>query len=143
MIIPPLTTILSGAAVLTTATAPVMGNINRYNATSGALSVTLPALSGLNPSAWCMIEKYVLDVSANTVTFNCNGADTFDDGTTSLVIAVSGEKHTLQLIAVAGTTYWKRTTNKVGTSGTFSSPTISSPILSGTATGTYTLGGTP
>lgn len=102
-----LATVLNGAAVITTAAAPTLGNINRYNASSGALAVTLPALSGLNIGASCLLEKDTLDTTLNTITFTANSGDTLDDAATSFGIFVPGEKINLQVESVAGTKYWK------------------------------------
>lgn len=104
-----LATALNGAAVITTAVAPTLGNINRYNAASGALAVTLPALSGLNVAAWCIVEKDALDGTLNAVTFTCNSGDTFDDALTALSLVPPGEKRVLQVIAISGVKYWKVT----------------------------------
>jgi hypothetical protein len=86
-----------------------MGTINSYNCASGALSPTLPALAGLNVGASCIVEKYQLDGTLNSVTVGVAGADTFDDGATNVVISVPGDKVTLQVVTVTGTKYWKRT----------------------------------
>lgn len=104
-----LATVLTGPqSVYTSATVPSMGTMNSYNASAGALSVTLPALSGLNVGASCVVEKYQLDGTFNTVTFTVAGTDTFDDTTTSIVLFAPGEKISLQVITVGGTKYWKR-----------------------------------
>lgn len=49
----------------------------------------------------------------------------------------------LDSATVAGVDATQTLTNKTLTSPSITTPTISSPVLSGTATGTYTLGGTP
>jgi hypothetical protein len=97
----------NGAAAISTATAPTLGNINTYNASGGALAVTLPALSGCNVGASAWLEKSILDTTYNTVTFTANGSDTFDDGSTSLVLATPLEKRDLQVVSISGTKYWK------------------------------------
>jgi hypothetical protein len=97
------------AAPKTAASAPTMGQINRYNATAGALVVTLPALAGLNVGARTMVQKYTLDVSANTITFNRAGSDVFDDASTALILGGSGESRTLQVVTVGGVKKWKIT----------------------------------
>ena len=104
-----LATVLNGAAVITTATAPTFGNINRYNASSGALAITLPALSGMNVGASCIVEKDALDGTLNAVTFTANSGDTFDDALTSVALVQPGSKRQLQVIYISGTKYWKIT----------------------------------
>lgn len=99
--------ILSAAAAITTAVAPVVGNFNSYNAASGNLAVTLPALGGLRVGANFEVEKSVSDTTMNTVTFTCAGADTFDDATTAFALTLPGERHLLQVISISGTKYWK------------------------------------
>jgi hypothetical protein len=92
-----------------TATAPLMGTINWYNASGGAFSSTLPALSGLNVGANCIAGKTPLDLTYNAATFVANGADTFIDGTTSFFVSSPGENRTLQVVAVGGTKFWQIT----------------------------------
>lgn len=94
-------------AVKTNTSAPAMGYVNRYDASSGPLSVSLPALSGLNVSARVMLQKYKLDATVNTVTFSRAGSDQFDDGSTSLVLTESGESRTLQVVLISGVKRWK------------------------------------
>lgn len=96
-------------AVKTTTSAPAMGYINRYDATSGALSVTLPALSGLNVGARAMVQKYTLDASANNVTFTRAGSDLFDDGASSFSLSGSGESRTVQVVLIGSVKRWKIT----------------------------------
>lgn len=114
-----LVTALNGAAVITTATAPTMGNINSYNASGGAISNTLPALSGLNVGASCLVEKWQTDGTLNAVSFTStasdsgntgNTTDTFDDGSTSFALVAPGDKAMLQVISISGVKYWKRMT---------------------------------
>lgn len=152
-----LVTALNGAPAVTSATTPTMGMFNRYNAAAGALSVPLPALAGLNVGATTWVGKDPLDASANTVTFTCNGADTFDDATTSLVLAKPGENRTLQVVTVGTTKYWKINTGFIpvaangktltvnnsltftGTDGTtFTFPTASDTLVGRASTDTLT-----
>jgi hypothetical protein len=102
-----LVTALNGATLMTTNTAPTLGNINSYNASSGALAVSLPALSGLNVGASCVVEKWSQDTTLNTVSFTTSGADTFDDLSTTQILLAPGEKRQLQVITISGTKYWK------------------------------------
>lgn len=97
---------LNGSAVITTATTPVMGNINRYNANGGGISNVLPLLSAVTVGTTLMIAKDTLDNNTNTVGFACSGADTFDDGTTSLTLTWAGQKRTLQVVSISGTKHW-------------------------------------
>ena len=101
--------LLNGATAITTATAPTLGNINSYNASGSALSITLPPLSTLNVGAHCIIEKNAADTSTNAITFTTNGADTFDDASTSVTLMATLEKRTLQVVLISGTKYWKVT----------------------------------
>jgi hypothetical protein len=103
------------AAPKTTASAPTMGQINRYNATAGPLTVPLPALASLNEFARTMVQKDKLDVSANTVTFNRTGADVFDDASTSMMLSTSGESRTLQVVKIGGVKKWKITEEMAAT----------------------------
>lgn len=103
-----LTTPLSGTAVLTSGTAPSVGKLNIYNATSGAITATLPALSGLNVGARLAVQKYQGDTSANTVTISCAGSDTFTySGNTSVTLTVTGEQREIQVVSISGTKYWQ------------------------------------
>jgi hypothetical protein len=105
----PLANILTGPqSVFTVATAPTMGNVNSYNATGGAFANTLPALSGLNVGANCIVEKSTVDTSYNQVTFTAAGSDTFDDTTTTFYLNTPGDKAMLQVISVAGVKHWKQ-----------------------------------
>lgn len=97
----------AAAAAITANTAPSTGYVNRYNASGGALSITLPALSGLNDGANFTVEKDALDTTLNTVTFTRSGSDTFDDGATTLVLNRPGIKALLQVITISTTKYWK------------------------------------
>lgn len=123
-----LQTVLNGAAVITTATPPVMGNINSYNANGGAIANTLPALSGQNVGASCIVEKFQTDGTMNAVSFTStasdvgntgNTTDAFDDGSTSFSLTTPGDKVELQVVSISGVKYWKRVF------------TVSGPKLSG------------
>lgn len=102
-------TILIGAAAISTADAPSMGTINTYNASSGNLAATLPALNSLNVGASCIVEKGILDGTLNTITLTANSGDLFDDLSTVMVLGQPGEKKTLQVISISGNKYWKVT----------------------------------
>lgn len=118
---------LTGSAVITTNSAPVLGRFNRYDATSGSLVVTLPALSGQNVAARMAVQKYTGDVSSNTVTFNCAGSDKFDDGViTQVVLSSTGAQRELQVVSISGTKRWK----VVGTySDSLTATTLINPTL--------------
>ena len=77
-----LLTALTGSAVMTSGTTASIGKFNVYNATSGSLIATLPALATPTIGARLVVGKYLGDTSANTVTINCAGSDTFQDGST-------------------------------------------------------------
>ncbi|ETD31539.1 polysaccharide deacetylase family protein [Williamsia sp. D3] len=98
---------LTSTAALTTTTPPVVGKINRYNATAGNLAVTLPALSGLADGAVVAIQKDDADVTANTVTVSRAGSDIIDAAATSVVLRMSGSLRTLQVVTVGGTKTWR------------------------------------
>jgi hypothetical protein len=119
-----LMTALNGATTLTTNTAPTQGSINSYNASSGALAVTLPALSGLNVGSWCIVEKNVADGTFNAVTFTRNGSDAFDDGSTSVALYAPGHKITLEVVTISGTTYWKVVNTAYPRSGLFANASV-------------------
>lgn len=102
------TTPLAAQAVMTSGAAPSIGKFNIYSATSGSISATLPALSGLNVGARLSVGKYVGDSSTNTVTISCSGSDKFQDGSTaSLVLYGKGTQRELQVIEVSSTKYWQ------------------------------------
>jgi hypothetical protein len=86
-----------------------MGNINSYNASGGALAITLPALAALNVGAYCIVEKNIADGTLNAITFTANTGDTLDDLSTVLVLMLPGEKKVLQVVSIAGVKYWKVT----------------------------------
>src|SRR4051812_2327663 len=95
---------LAAGTVISSTSAPTMGYFNRYNATAGGLTVTLPALSGLNIGARVAVQKYSLDISANLVVFNCAGSDKFDDAsTTSFTLTNTGDQRELQVVSISGT----------------------------------------
>jgi hypothetical protein len=97
----------NAAAAITANTAPTQGNVNRYNASSGALSISLPALSGVDDGANFTVEKDALDTTLNTVTFTRAGSDTFEDSATALVLFRPGAKALIQVVTVSGVKYWK------------------------------------
>jgi hypothetical protein len=98
---------LSTVSIVTTSTAPVIGQITYYNATSGNLTPPLPALSGLRVGARLAVRRDPDDISANTVTLSCAGSDIFySSGGTSTTLPMSGEQREYQVISVAGTKYW-------------------------------------
>jgi hypothetical protein len=102
-----LVTPLGATTPITASTAPAMGTINVYDATSANLTPTLPALSGLNVGASLGVQKAVGDVSTHTVTLSVTGGDTFQGGATSTVLRLPGEQRKLQVVLISGTKYWK------------------------------------
>lgn len=98
---------LRGKAVITTAATPTVGDCNTYDATSGNLAPAMPALSVQTIGAIMLLEKSLLDVSSNTITFACAGSDTFVDGSTTLVLPASGMQRTVQVVQIGGVSYWK------------------------------------
>lgn len=98
---------LRGKAVITTPSTPTIGDCNTYDATSGALTPTLPSLALQTVGGMALLEKSALDLSTNTITFTCNGSDTFVDGSTSLVLDDSGMQRTVQVVQISSQTYWK------------------------------------
>jgi len=98
---------LIGLTKLTSGTAPAIGKINVYDASSGAISATLPALSGLNVGARLRVSKSDGDSSTNYVTISCAGSDTFQNpSTTSLTLLNPGDSAVLQVISVSSVKYW-------------------------------------
>lgn len=93
-----------------------MGYVNRYDATSGALAVTLPALSGLNVGARTMVQKHTTDATGHAVVFNRSGSDQFDDGTTSVTLNHPGDAVTLQVVTISSVKRWKVTESMISPS---------------------------
>lgn len=112
---------LVGAATVTSASAPVAGTINVYDATSAPLAPTLPALSGISTGATLIVQKSQADATSNAVTITCTGGDTFDDATTTLVMKAAGDLRHLQCVLRSGTKYWK----VIGTAATGSASGLS------------------
>lgn len=106
------------APLITTNASPTLNKHNRYDTSVGAaaLSVTLPSLTGPNVGANMIIEKYTLDATNNTVTFTCAGLDTFDDGSTTKVLAKAGDALVLQIeeTSVGGPRKWAITGRNSG-----------------------------
>ena len=100
-------TALGAAAPITTNAAPQMGMANRYNASGGALSVTLPALAGLTVGANCIIQLDILDTSENGLTVTRNGTDVFDDGGTGFTLTLAGAQRSLQVVEIDAVKVWK------------------------------------
>jgi hypothetical protein len=98
-------------ANITASTTPTISQINVYDATSGALTPTLPPLSGTSVGAQMFLQKYSGDVSVNTVTFTTAGSDSFDNGSTTRTLKLSGEFEILQVISVSGTKKYKVVTD--------------------------------
>lgn len=99
----PVQMVFAALPVMTTATTPAVGKINTYDATAAPLTPTLPSLSSFSGvGANFLLAKWVLDVSTHSITFVCNGSDTFDDGTTQLVLTKPGQSSELQVISRDG-----------------------------------------
>ena len=79
-----------------------------------------------------------LNTNFTDIVNDYNGSITNANISASAAIATSKINATFPSGAIVGTTDSQTLTNK-----TITAPAISSPVLSGTATGTYTLGGTP
>lgn len=101
------TALNANSAVFTAGTTPTAGNVNSYDSHAGALSVTLPALSGLTVGSTMLLEKYQGDTGTNAVTFTRAGSDTFDDATTTAVLTNPGEQILLEVIQPVSTKQWK------------------------------------
>lgn len=93
--------------IYTTATRPSVGQINRYDATAGALAMVLPALEDSAVGIPMMLQKDATDLSANSVSFVTVAGDAFDDGTTGLSMSVPGEAYVLQVVSLSGAKRWK------------------------------------
>lgn len=108
--------VYQGIPTITTNAAPTFGAINKYDASSGALSVTLPALSSLNPGVSCILQKNPGDLTSNTITFIPNGSDAFDNGAPSVYLTQPGEIKVLQKISITGANLWMITNTVADTS---------------------------
>lgn len=98
---------LTPVVIYTSNTAPAIGAVTYYNATSGNLTPPLPALSGLRVGARLGVRRDPADVSQNTVTLSCAGSDTFySSSATTATLPLSGEQREYQVISVSGTKYW-------------------------------------
>lgn len=98
---------LSTVTIATTSAAPAIGQTTYYNATSGNLTPSLPALSGLRVGARLAVRRDPADTSLNTVTLSCAGSDAFySSGATTSTFPLSGEQREFQVISVSGTKYW-------------------------------------
>ena len=98
---------LTATAALTTNAAPALGKVNRYNASAGAMTVTLPALSGVAAGRVVVVQKDELDTSTNVVTVACAGSDTLDSGGAVIPLRIPGSQRKLQVVTVGSTKYWK------------------------------------
>ncbi|OIN79035.1 hypothetical protein BST29_19185 [Mycobacterium malmoense] len=98
--------VYQGTPTITTNTAPLFGVINKYDASSGPLSVALPALSSLNPGVSCILQKSPSDLTSNTITFTPNGTDGFDNGASAVYLTQPGEIKVLQKITISGANVW-------------------------------------
>lgn len=67
------------------------GKILVFNATNGNIVVNLPSVAGLDVSAPFLMALIKEDSTANTVTVNRNGTDTFNNGDTSKVLRSANE----------------------------------------------------
>lgn len=104
-----LTPVPVAAAVVTASTAPGIGKTTYYNASSGNLTPSLPALSGLNVGARFAVRRDPTDLSSNIVTFTCAGSDAFYlSGATTITLPVTGEQREYEVIQPggSGTKYW-------------------------------------
>lgn len=90
-----------------TSAALATGTHRGYNASAGALTPTLPALSGVVDDDYLIVEKDSLDTSSNAVTVTCAGSDTTANGFTTIPLVVKGERVELQAATVSGTRVWK------------------------------------
>lgn len=98
---------LSTTTIVTASTSPVINQTTYYNATSGNLTPTLPALSGLSVGDRLSVRRDPADYSPNTVTLSCAGANTFySSGAVATTLPLSGEQRDFVVISVSGTKYW-------------------------------------
>ncbi|MBE7194414.1 MAG: right-handed parallel beta-helix repeat-containing protein [Gordonia polyisoprenivorans] len=100
---------LAVKAPVTAAVTPAVNDFQPINASGGAITATLPALSSTlaATSAVVVVEKASTDTSANIVTVACAGSDAFASGGTSIALKVAGEKLELQAAMIGGTVVWK------------------------------------
>lgn len=100
-----LTVPLKGSIALSASTTPEMGYANIYDASTAALTPTLPPLSTLSIGAHTLLEKG--DASAYSVTFTCYGTDTFIGGGTTEVLQLPGQVKELEVVTSGGSRHWK------------------------------------
>ena len=103
-----LQTPLTTTSVLTSSGTATIGKLNIYDTTAGALTVTLPALSGLNVGARLAVCKYLgTNAPTNSVQINFQGTDYAEDGVTQgVALRLQGERREFQVISVGGTKRW-------------------------------------
>ncbi|ADU00378.1 hypothetical protein Mspyr1_37780 [Mycolicibacterium gilvum Spyr1] len=99
--------LMTTIAAITTNSPPAAGVITPYNASSGALLVALPALSGLAAGTVLGVQKAPTDSSANTVTLAASIGDTFDAGSSNLTLRLTSELHILQVVTIDDIKVWK------------------------------------
>ncbi|QWT24930.1 BNR repeat-containing protein [Subtercola sp. PAMC28395] len=108
----------TATGALTTNTAPVVGQISRYNATAGGMTVTFPTLSGLSVGDSIGVQKDALDTSANVISCAFAGADSTDSGATAAFLSLAGQLSTFQVVSIAGVKTWKITSGHTPLSST-------------------------
>jgi hypothetical protein len=94
----------TNASAFTSSTSPSIGKINRYDATAGAISATLPGLSALNIGARLALRK--IDSTTNTITFSCAGTDTTTEGGTTITLLMPFDHVELEVVAVGSSKAW-------------------------------------
>lgn len=97
---------LTTTTIYTASTAPTIGQTTLWNASSGNLTPTLPALSGLSVGACLTVGRDPADNSTHTVTLSCSGSDTFYSSGATSASFLRGEQRTFQVISVSGTKHW-------------------------------------
>jgi hypothetical protein len=97
----------SGGLILDSS-APAVGAINLWNTmTAGTpLTPSLPAAGSTFAGAQMLIGKDPNDVSANTITLSCAGAETLTDGSTVITLFDGGQSKLLEVVNQNGTLAW-------------------------------------
>jgi hypothetical protein len=99
-----MTPLLAGATAITSSSSPALGVLSRYDATGGAITASLPALSSVAVGARLAVTK--IDSTANVVTLSCAGSDTTTEGAANITLKLPSDRMELQAVKLGSSTAW-------------------------------------